>query len=92
MESSWYVPVPSLPLHTHQQSRLTCSSATASYRLHPLIVLNPKNPVPRHLAQKFAKCFSPGVVKVSPDGEVSLSAERDTPLYNWGGMPTPDSL
>ncbi|TFK93171.1 insert subdomain of RNA polymerase alpha subunit [Polyporus arcularius HHB13444] len=46
--------------------------ATASYRLHPLILLNPSKPVPPHLAQKFASCFSPGVVKVSPDGQVSI--------------------
>ncbi|KAH8088985.1 insert subdomain of RNA polymerase alpha subunit [Cristinia sonorae] len=41
--------------------------ATASYRLHPLIILNPDKPVPRYLATKFAECFSPGVVKVSID-------------------------
>ncbi|OSX61381.1 hypothetical protein POSPLADRAFT_1057137 [Postia placenta MAD-698-R-SB12] len=46
--------------------------ATASYRTHPLILLNPSMPVPPHLAQKFAKCFSPGVVQVSADGEVSI--------------------
>ncbi|KAI0628446.1 insert subdomain of RNA polymerase alpha subunit [Trametes polyzona] len=46
--------------------------ATATYRLHPLILLNPSKPVPPHLAQKFASCFSPGVVKVSPEGEVSI--------------------
>lgn len=52
---------------------LTCFSiATASYRLHPLIILNPKNPVPHHLAKKFASCFSPGVVKVSKDGKVRI--------------------
>ena len=46
--------------------------ATASYRLHPLILLNPSNPVPPHLAKKFAACFSPGVVKVGADGTVSI--------------------
>ncbi|KAH9835601.1 insert subdomain of RNA polymerase alpha subunit [Rhodofomes roseus] len=46
--------------------------ATASYRLHPLIILNPSKPVPPHLAHKFAKCFSPGVVQVSKDGEISI--------------------
>ncbi|OCH88520.1 insert subdomain of RNA polymerase alpha subunit [Obba rivulosa] len=46
--------------------------ATASYRLHPLIVLNPAKPVPPHLAHKFAKCFSPGVVRVDPSGKVSI--------------------
>lgn len=46
--------------------------ATASYRLHPLILLNPKKPIPRHLAKKFAGCFSPGVVKIGEDGVVSI--------------------
>ncbi|GJE94214.1 DNA-directed RNA polymerase, alpha subunit [Phanerochaete sordida] len=46
--------------------------ATASYRLHPLIVLNPAQPVPAHLADKFAACFSPGVVRVAPGGAVSV--------------------
>ncbi|EKM55347.1 uncharacterized protein PHACADRAFT_161317 [Phanerochaete carnosa HHB-10118-sp] len=44
--------------------------ATASYRLHPLILLNPQKPVPTHLAKKFAGCFSPGVVQVDADGEI----------------------
>ncbi|KAI0073582.1 insert subdomain of RNA polymerase alpha subunit [Panus rudis PR-1116 ss-1] len=46
--------------------------ATASYRLHPLIVLNPEKPIPPHLSEKFAKCFSPGVVKIDKDGKVSI--------------------
>ncbi|PSR74020.1 hypothetical protein PHLCEN_2v10204 [Hermanssonia centrifuga] len=46
--------------------------ATASYRLYPLIILNPKKPIPPHLAKKFAACFSPGVVKVSKDGKISI--------------------
>jgi DNA-directed RNA polymerases I and III subunit RPAC1 len=46
--------------------------ATASYRLHPLILLNPAHPIPPHLAKKFASCFSPGVVKVSKEGQVSI--------------------
>ncbi|KAK7691395.1 hypothetical protein QCA50_004794 [Cerrena zonata] len=50
--------------------------ATASYRLHPLIILNPEKPVPPHLAQKFAKCFSPGVVTVDEDGEVSIDEKN----------------
>jgi len=50
--------------------------ATASYRLHPLVVFNPSKPVPPHLAQKFAKCFSPGVVQVSKDGEVSIDEQN----------------
>ncbi|PCH35460.1 hypothetical protein WOLCODRAFT_166280 [Wolfiporia cocos MD-104 SS10] len=46
--------------------------ATASYRLHPLILLNPSKPVPPHLAEKFARCFSPGVVQIGSNGEVSI--------------------
>ncbi|KAH7916104.1 DNA-directed RNA polymerase [Hygrophoropsis aurantiaca] len=43
-----------------------CPVATASYRLLPKIVLNPQKPVPPHLAEKFQKCFSPGVIRVDP--------------------------
>ncbi|PIL32975.1 hypothetical protein GSI_05093 [Ganoderma sinense ZZ0214-1] len=46
--------------------------ATASYRLHPLVVLNPAKPVPPEHAEKFARCFSPGVVKIGPRGAVSI--------------------
>ncbi|KAL6304967.1 insert subdomain of RNA polymerase alpha subunit [Sparassis latifolia] len=46
--------------------------ATASYRLHPLIVLNPAKPVPPHLATKFANCFSPGVVQVDRKGKIAI--------------------
>ncbi|KAF7789292.1 hypothetical protein EIP86_000234 [Pleurotus ostreatoroseus] len=46
--------------------------ATATYRLHPLIVLNPQKPIPRHLAIKFANCFSPGVVDVTADGKITI--------------------
>ncbi|KAH9856839.1 insert subdomain of RNA polymerase alpha subunit [Lenzites betulinus] len=46
--------------------------ATATYRLHPLILLNPSKPIPPHLAEKFAACFSPGVVKVNTDGKISI--------------------
>ncbi|KAJ3489815.1 hypothetical protein NLI96_g1853 [Meripilus lineatus] len=49
-----------------------CPVATATYRTHPLIILNPSKPVPRHLAKKFAQCFSPGVVTVDDDGNVSI--------------------
>ena len=55
--------------------------ATASYRLHPLIVLNPSKPVPPEHAEKFARCFSPGVVKLGPHGAVSIderSLRRET--------------
>ena len=47
-------------------------TATASYRLHPLIILNPEKPIPLQHAKKFASCFSPGVVTVSEEGEVSI--------------------
>ncbi|KAG2359416.1 hypothetical protein BDR07DRAFT_1472841 [Suillus spraguei] len=43
-----------------------CPVATASYRLLPLVILNPEKPVPRELAEKFQKCFSPGVIRVDP--------------------------
>ncbi|KAH9941435.1 insert subdomain of RNA polymerase alpha subunit [Amylocystis lapponica] len=46
--------------------------ATASYRLHPLILLNPEKPVPPNLATKFAKCFSPGVIQVDKNGKVMV--------------------
>ncbi|KAJ3987954.1 DNA-directed RNA polymerase [Lentinula detonsa] len=36
--------------------------ATATYRLHPNIVI--KKPIPFERAEEFQKCFSPGVVKV----------------------------
>jgi DNA-directed RNA polymerase I and III subunit RPAC1 len=41
-------------------------AATASYRLHPLIILSPTNPVPPHLAEKFAKCFPRGIINIDP--------------------------
>ncbi|KAI0031609.1 DNA-directed RNA polymerase [Vararia minispora EC-137] len=40
--------------------------ATASYRLLPHIALNPSNPIPPRLADKFASCFAPGVIRVDP--------------------------
>ncbi|KAG1739864.1 DNA-directed RNA polymerase [Suillus paluster] len=43
-----------------------CPVATASYRLLPLVILNPDKLVPRELADFFQKCFSPGVVQVDP--------------------------
>lgn len=42
------------------------SIATASYRILPLIILNPAKPVPTHLATKFQNCFAPGVIKLDP--------------------------
>jgi DNA-directed RNA polymerases I and III subunit RPAC1 len=41
-------------------------AATASYRILPLIILNPEKPVPAHLATKFQECFAPGVIRVDP--------------------------
>ena len=38
--------------------------ATASYRLLPHIKI--KKPIPPELADKFQKCFSPGVIRVDP--------------------------
>jgi len=43
---------------------LTYCLATASYRLLPHIEI--LKPIPPHLAEKFQKCFSPGVIKVDP--------------------------
>lgn len=54
----------------HVEPLTTSLSATASYRLHPLIIMNPEKPIPPHLAEKFANCFSPGVVKIGPNNEV----------------------
>ncbi|KIJ70380.1 hypothetical protein HYDPIDRAFT_122123 [Hydnomerulius pinastri MD-312] len=44
--------------------------ATASYRLLPKVILNPQKLVPPHLAEKFQKCFSPGVIRVDPRTKV----------------------
>ncbi|KAG5636090.1 hypothetical protein H0H81_009138 [Sphagnurus paluster] len=38
--------------------------ATASYRLLPHIII--KQPIPPHLAEKFQKCFAPGVINIDP--------------------------
>ncbi|KAJ8583209.1 hypothetical protein M405DRAFT_875982, partial [Rhizopogon salebrosus TDB-379] len=43
-----------------------CPVATASYRLLPVVILKPEKPVPPHLAKKFQKCFSPGVIRIDP--------------------------
>ncbi|KAJ7611611.1 DNA-directed RNA polymerase [Roridomyces roridus] len=55
-------------------------AATASYRLLPHITI--KKPIPVHLAEKFQKCFSPGVIRVDPRTKaVSVDEEnkrRDT--------------
>ena len=40
--------------------------ATASYRILPLIILNPLKPVPPEFATKFQNCFAPGVIQVDP--------------------------
>ena len=47
------------------------SSATASYRLLPHIQIT--RPIPPSLAEKFQKCFAPGVIRVDPQTkEVSV--------------------
>jgi len=34
-------------------------------------------PIPPHLAEKFQKCFSPGVIKIDPDNqEVSVDEQN----------------
>jgi DNA-directed RNA polymerases I and III subunit RPAC1 len=54
-----------------------CVLATASYRILPLVVLNPEVPVPPHLAEKFQTCFSPGVIKIDPvTKEVSVDEKN----------------
>ncbi|KAF7977954.1 hypothetical protein HWV62_2043 [Athelia sp. TMB] len=51
--------------------------ATASYRILPLIKLVPAKPVPPELAEKFAACFAPGVIKVDPrTKKVSVDEEK----------------
>lgn len=56
---------------------LVYSVATASYRLLPLIVLNPAKPVPPKHAIKFQKCFADGVVDVDPiTNEVSINQDN----------------
>ncbi|KAJ7684518.1 DNA-directed RNA polymerase [Mycena polygramma] len=49
--------------------------ATASYRLLPNIVI--KKPIPPHLAEKFQKCFSPGVIRVDPRTKVVTVDEEN---------------
>jgi len=52
-------------------------TATASYRLLPMVILNPEKPVPPQLAEKFQKCFSPGVIRVDPrTKQVSVDANN----------------
>ena len=50
----------------HCDPLLTVASATATYRLLPLVILNPEKPVPPQHAEKFQKCFSPGVIDIDP--------------------------
>ncbi|KAI1784403.1 hypothetical protein LXA43DRAFT_1101440 [Ganoderma leucocontextum] len=76
---------------------------TASHRLHPLVVLNPSKPVPRENAEKFARCFSPGIIKTMSrealrhkefDGCVELRLIRDWLIFSVEseGPYTPESL
>ena len=81
MESSRFVPY--INLQTIPYTYASLCVATATYRLHPLILLNPSKPVPPHLAQKFASCFSPGVVRVSPDGQVRYTPTPLCTKENW---------
>ena len=54
---------------------LTFRLATASYRLLPHITI--KKPVPFHLAEKFQRCFSLGVIKIDPrTQEVSVDEQN----------------
>ena len=56
---------------------LTTVLATATYRLLPLVVLNPEKPVPPQYAEKFQRCFSPGVINVDPATKaVSVNEEN----------------
>ncbi|KAJ7349032.1 DNA-directed RNA polymerase [Mycena albidolilacea] len=50
--------------------------ATASYRLLPHIVI--KKPIPPHLADKFQKCFAPGVIRVDPRTKAVTVDEENT--------------
>ena len=65
MEPSWSVS--SMPL---RDISFTVVLATATYRLLPLVVLNPEKPVPPQYAENFQKCFSPGVIEVDPATKV----------------------
>ncbi|KAI9575047.1 DNA-directed RNA polymerase [Boletus coccyginus] len=57
-----------------------CPVATASYRLLPEIILNPAKPVPPDLAEKFQKCFSPGVIRIHPRTKKISVDEKSTRL------------
>ena len=61
MESGW-----SVFSDLHGDVLLTVTSATATYRLLPLVILNPEKPVPPQHSEKFQKCFSPGVIEINP--------------------------
>ena len=50
--------------YTLFNSRFFFCLATASYRILPHIKIT--KPIPPHLAEKFQKCFSPGVIKINP--------------------------
>lgn len=53
-------------IHPRCDISLTAALATATYRLLPLVILNPEKPIPPHHAEKFQKCFSPGVIDIDP--------------------------
>jgi len=72
MESSWSVPTTPL-----RDTLLIVVLATATYRLLPLVVLNPERPVPPEDAENFQKCFSPGVINVDPVTKVVSVDEKN---------------
>ena len=60
-----FSPVGTLLVHPNTSSLiLMFLLATASYRILPHIKIT--KPIPSHLAEKFQKCFSPGVIKIDP--------------------------
>lgn len=56
---------------------LQLHTATASYRLMPAISINA--PIPSHLCDKFAMCFSPGVIEVEQDASGQKSVRVANP-------------
>lgn len=56
---------------------ITSTIATASYRILPLIILNPQKPVPPKLATKFQKCFAPGVIHIDARTQVVSVDEKN---------------
>ncbi|KAI1782261.1 insert subdomain of RNA polymerase alpha subunit [Ganoderma leucocontextum] len=61
-----------IEMHALKEHAKWSAVATASYRLDPLVVLKPSTPVPREHAEKFARCFSMGVVRIGAHEEFSI--------------------